>query len=48
MMEERGRGGVVPDFQTGGSDPAKQCILFVDNDVSGLFFTSERYFHLRF
>ena len=26
MMEERGRGGVVQDFQTGGSDPAKQVI----------------------
>ena len=25
-MEERGRGGVVQDFQTGGSDPAKQVI----------------------
>ena len=26
MMEERGRGGVVQNFQTGGSDPAKQVI----------------------
>ena len=26
MMEERGRGGVVQDFQTGGSDPAKLII----------------------
>ena len=26
MMKERGRGGVVQDFQTGGSDPAKQVI----------------------
>ena len=26
MMEERGRDGVVQDFQTGGSDPAKQVI----------------------
>ena len=26
MMEESGRGGVVHDFQTGGSDPAKQVI----------------------
>ena len=26
MMEERGRGGVVQDFQTRGSDPAKQVI----------------------
>ena len=26
MMEERGRGGVVQDFQTGGSDQAKQVI----------------------
>ena len=26
MMEERGRGGVVQDFQTIGSDPAKQVI----------------------
>ena len=25
-MKERGRGGVVQDFQTGGSDPAKQVI----------------------
>ena len=25
-MEERERGGVVQDFQTGGSDPAKQVI----------------------
>ena len=25
-MEERGRGEVVQDFQTGGSDPAKQVI----------------------
>ena len=24
--EERGRGGVVQNFQTGGSDPAKQVI----------------------
>ena len=26
MMEERGRGGVIQDFQTGESDPAKQVI----------------------
>ena len=26
MMKERGRGGVVQNFQTGGSDPAKQVI----------------------
>ena len=26
MMEERELGGVVQDFQTGGSDPAKQVI----------------------
>ena len=26
MMEERGRGGVVQDFQTRESDPAKQVI----------------------
>ena len=26
MMEERGRGGVVKNFQTGGSDPVKQVI----------------------
>ena len=26
MMEECGRGGVVQDFQTRGSDPAKQVI----------------------
>ena len=26
MMEEHGRGGVVQDFQTRGSDPAKQVI----------------------
>ena len=26
MMEERGRGGVVQDFQTRGSDPTKQVI----------------------
>ena len=26
MMEERGRSGVVQNFQTGGSDPAKQVI----------------------
>ena len=26
MMEKRGRGGVVQDFQTGGSDPVKQDI----------------------
>ena len=26
MMEERGRGGVVQDFQTRGSDTAKQVI----------------------
>ena len=26
MMKERGKGGVVQDFQTGGSDPAKQVI----------------------
>ena len=26
MMEERGRGEVVQNFQTGGSDPAKQVI----------------------
>ena len=26
MMEERGRGGVVQDFQTGGSDPEKHVI----------------------
>ena len=25
-MEERGRGGVVQDFQIGGGDPAKQVI----------------------
>ena len=25
-MKERGRGGVVQNFQTGGSDPAKQVI----------------------
>ena len=25
-MEERGRGGVVQDFQTGGNDPTKQVI----------------------
>ena len=25
-MKKRGRGGVVQDFQTGGSDPAKQVI----------------------
>ena len=25
-MGERGRGGVVQDFQTGGSDPSKQVI----------------------
>ena len=25
-MEERGRGEVVQDFKTGGSDPAKQFI----------------------
>ena len=25
-MEERGRGGVVQDFQIGGSDPSKQVI----------------------
>ena len=27
MMKERGRGRVVQNFQTGGSDPAKQVIL---------------------
>ena len=26
MMKERGRGGVVQNFQTRGSDPAKQVI----------------------
>ena len=26
MMEKRGRGGVIQDFQTRGSDPAKQII----------------------
>ena len=26
MMKERGRGGVVQNFQTGGSDPAKEVI----------------------
>ena len=26
MKKERGRGGVVQDFQIGGSDPAKQVI----------------------
>ena len=26
MVKERGRGGVVQNFQTGGSDPAKQVI----------------------
>ena len=26
MMKERGRGGVIQNFQTGGSDPAKQVI----------------------
>ena len=26
MMKERGRGGVVQNFQTKGSDPAKQVI----------------------
>ena len=26
MMEERGRGGVVQDFQSRGGDPAKQVI----------------------
>ena len=26
MMEERGRGGVVQNFQTEGCDPAKQVI----------------------
>ena len=26
MMKERGRGGVVQNFQTGGSNPAKQVI----------------------
>ena len=26
MVEERGRGKVVQNFQTGGSDPAKQVI----------------------
>ena len=26
MMEERGRGGVVQNFQTRGSDPTKQVI----------------------
>ena len=26
MMEERGRGGIVQNFQIGGSDPAKQVI----------------------
>ena len=26
MMEESGRGGVIQDFQTGGSDSAKQVI----------------------
>ena len=27
MMTERGRGGVIQNFQTGGSDPAKQVIF---------------------
>ena len=38
MMEERGRGGVVQDFQIGGSDPAKQVIsgrVRVDETVPG-------------
>ena len=26
IIKERGRGGVVQNFQTGGSDPAKQVI----------------------
>ena len=26
MMKERGKGGVIQNFQTGGSDPAKQVI----------------------
>ena len=26
MVKERGRGGVIENFQTGGSDPAKQVI----------------------
>ena len=37
-MEERGRGGVVQDFQIGGSDPAKQVIsgrVRVDETVPG-------------
>ena len=35
MMEERGRDGVVQDFQTGGSDPLKQVISWrVRGDVT--------------